>query len=185
MPRSKPPVARLCELKQGDSGDFFALLVERTRHTTREGKPYYNCRFRDAGRSATYMVWADGEFFPACEADWKEGQHYKIRADYGEHERYGPQIDVKQIRAATDDDRADGFDPLQFVERSRFDLDAMFAELRGLAEAQIADEPLRKLVLLVLDRHADRLKRIPATQRHFFPFAGGWLEHTLSVSKSC
>src|SRR5438874_13753107 len=90
MPRPKPPVSRLFELKQGDSGDFFALLAERTRSATREGKPYYACRFRDARRTATYMVWADGEFFDACQTEWKEGRCYKIRAAYGEHDRYGP-----------------------------------------------------------------------------------------------
>src|SRR5262245_32137392 len=185
MARPKSQILRLSELQPGDSGDFFALLAERARNTTRDGKPYYACRFRDARRSATYMVWADGDFFGACQTEWKEGQCYKIRAAYGEHDRYGPQIDVKQIRAATDEDRAEGFDPQEFFQRSRFDADGMFAELRALAETQIGDEPLRKLVLLLLDRHAGRLKRIPATQRNFFPFAGGWLEHTLSVSKSC
>ena len=40
---------------------------------------------------------------------------------------------------------------------------------------------------LGVTRHvlADRLKRIPATQKNFHPFAAGWLEHTLSVSKNC
>jgi 3'-5' exoribonuclease len=185
MPQRNPPVSRLSELKGGESADFFALLAERTRGATRDGKPYYTCRFRDSRRTVAFMVWADGDYFQACETEWKEGQYFKIRAIYGEHERYGPQIDIKQIRPATDADREVGFDPLEFVDHSRFDADAMFAELHALAEAQIADEPLRKLVLLLLDRNAERLKRIPATQRNFFPFAGGWLEHTLSVSKSC
>ncbi|HLZ09113.1 MAG TPA: HD domain-containing protein, partial [Chloroflexota bacterium] len=185
MSRSKPTVSRLSELKQGDGGDFFAVLAERTLGKTREGKPYYTCRFRDSRRTAAYMVWADGEFFHACQSEWKDGQFFKIRANYGEHDRYGPQIDIKQIRLAVDADRAEGFDPLEFVERSRFDAEAMFAELRALVESQLGDELLRKLVLLTLDRHAERLKRIPATQKHFFPFASGWLEHTLSVAKSC
>src|SRR5262249_41619948 len=53
------------------------------------------------------------------------------------------------------------------------------------AEAHIADGPLQRLVLTLLDRHAEALKRLPATLGKFFPFAGGLLEHTLSVTHSC
>jgi 3'-5' exoribonuclease len=169
----------------GQSGDFFALLAERTRGARRDGKPFYTCRFRDAGRVATAMVWADGPWFEACEQHWREGQFYKLRAQYDEHAVYGSQVEIHNLRPVTDDDRADGFDPLQFVERSRFDVEGMFAELCALAEAEIADEPLRKLVRAVLDRAAPRLKHAPATQRNFFPFAGGLLEHTLSVAHTC
>ena len=146
MARAKPPLLRLSELTSGQHADFFALLSERTRSSTRDGKPYYTCRFRDARRSATFMVWADTTWFEPCERDWREGQVYKIRGTYAEHEQYGPQIDIQNIRPITDADGADGFDPLDFVEHSRYDADAMLAELTGLAEAQIADEPLRRLV---------------------------------------
>jgi 3'-5' exoribonuclease len=185
MSRAKPPVVRLSELTPGQSGDFFALLAERTRGATREGKPYYACRFRDRLRTVTLMVWADGPWFEACERDWREGTFYKLRADYGESERYGPQIDVHNIRPVSEDDRADGFDPAAFVEHSRHDVEAMWAELKGLAEAHVADEPLRRLVLTLLDRHAAAFKARPATVGKFYPFAGGLLEHTLSVTRLC
>ena len=61
----------------------------------------------------------------------------------------------------------------------------MFAELKQLATTHLADEPLRRLVLTLLDRHAEPLKRLPATRDRFYPFAGGLLEHTLSVTRSC
>ena len=61
----------------------------------------------------------------------------------------------------------------------------MLAELRQLVETNVADEPLRRLVLGLLDRHAEALKALPATQNKFHPFAGGLLEHTLSVTKNC
>src|SRR5262249_54816764 len=158
-----------CELKEGQYADFFARLAERTKGATRDGKPYYTCRFRDHRRTVSFMVWADGEFFAACQNEWKEGQCYKIRGVYGEHERYGPQIEVELMRAVEAGDESEAFHPADFVECSRFDPNTMFLELRDLAEKQIRDQPLRALVLAVLDRHADRLKTIPATQRHFFP----------------
>ena len=185
MPKTKPPILRFHELEPGQTADFFALLAERIRSATRDGKPFFNCRFRDARRTASYMVWSDNGLFESCRDDWKEGQCFKIRATFGEHERYGPQIDIHAIRPVKDEDRADGFDPGEFVASTRFDSEAMFAELRELAEKEIADEPLRKLVLSLLDQHSERLKALPATIRHFHPFRGGWLEHTLSVAKNC
>jgi 3'-5' exoribonuclease len=183
--RAKPPLVRLGDLTPGQSADFFALLAERTRGATREGKPFYTCRFRDLRRAVTFMAWADGGWFDACDRDWREGRFYKIRATYGEHERYGFQIDLHNIRLVTETDKADGFDPADFVEHSRFGADAMWAELNALAEGHIADLALRRLVITLLDRHSEPLRRLPATPRHFFPFRGGLLEHILSVTHTC
>jgi 3'-5' exoribonuclease len=183
--KSRPNLCRLSELTPGQYADFFALLAERTRGETRDGKPFYTCRFRDARREVAFMVWADGGWYEVCERDWCEGQFYKIRGVYGEHERYGPQIDIQNIRPIQESDRADGFNPADFVAHTRFDPEAMFAELKGLAESHIADLPLRRLVLTLLERYAGPLKRLPATPRHFFPFVGGLLEHLLSVTRSC
>jgi 3'-5' exoribonuclease len=180
--RLKPNLVRLRELALGQSGDFFALLAERTRGTTREGKAYFACRFRDTLRLATYMVWQDGRWFDNCEREWKDGQFFKLRGTYTEHERYGPQLEVELIRPATDSDREDGFDPADLVVRSRFDPEAMLNELRSVAEKNIANDSLRRLTLTLLERHAEPLKRLPATQRHFYPFPGGLLEHLLSVT---
>jgi 3'-5' exoribonuclease len=185
MARTKPNLLRLCEMTPAQFGDFFALLAERTRSETREGKPYYTCRFRDAHRTVTFMVWADGPWFETCERDWQQGQFYKVRGTYADHERFGPQIDVQNIRPVADADHAEGFDPAELVECSRFDRAAMFAELKGLAEAEIADAGLKRLVLTLLQLYGDRFQRLPASQGKFYPFAGGLLEHTLAVTRHC
>jgi 3'-5' exoribonuclease len=185
MPQTKPVITRLCEFAPGNGGDFYALLAEKTRGARRDGKPFYTCRFRDARRTAALMVWADSPWFETCERDWQEGHFYKLRAIYDEHKVYGPQIELANIRPVNDVDHADGFSLVDFVECSRFDREAMFKELRDLLDKEIADQGLRRLVLLLVDRHAEALKRLPATQRHFFPFCGGLLEHILSVTKNC
>ncbi|MFN4257686.1 MAG: 3'-5' exoribonuclease YhaM family protein [Gemmataceae bacterium] len=185
MPRAKPVLARLSELAEGQFADFFALLVERARGATRDGKPYYTCRFRDAGRTATFMVWADAPWFEACAKEWHEGRFFKIRGTYGTHERYGPQLDIHNIRAVQESDYTEGFDPAALAASTRRDSVELFAELLQLAEATIADAPLRRLVLTLLERHAVPLKQLPATPRHFYPYPGGLLEHLLSVTKTC
>src|SRR6188768_4091459 len=113
-------LARLSELQPGQYADFFVQLAEKTRNTTRDGKQFYNCRFRDRGRTVSSAIWSDGEHFEACQTRWQPGQYFKVRGTFSEHERYGPQIDIEQIRQVEERDRAEGFSELDFVERSRF-----------------------------------------------------------------
>ena len=80
MAKPKPVPARLSDLTPGLYGDFFALLTDKSRGVTREGKAYYLCRFRDARRVVSFMVWGDGDWFGRCESDWHVGQFYKLRA---------------------------------------------------------------------------------------------------------
>jgi len=185
MSSAKPPLVHLCQLASGQSGDFFVLLADRSKGLTRDGKPYYLCKFRDAKRTASVMVWLDGGWFEDCEQQWREGEFYKIRGVYRESQRFGPQVEIQQIRAVQESDRSDGFDPADLVDRSRYDGDAMLNELRTLTTKHIADEPLRRLVLTILDRQAEALKRLPATRDKFYTFAGGLLEHTLAVTSIC
>jgi 3'-5' exoribonuclease len=184
MPQAKPPLVRLADMTPGQAGDFFVLLVEKTRGAKKDGKPFYSCRFRDSGRQVTSMVWGDGAWFEDCEHHWQAGQFYKIRGTYAEHKTYGAQIDIVNIRAVTPEDKAQGFDPFNFVEGTRFDVEAMFKELWDIAEKVIVDVPLRRLVMTVLANHSKQLKQAPATTKHFYPFAGGLLEHILSVTRT-
>jgi 3'-5' exoribonuclease len=185
MTLPKPPLVRLCDLASGQAGDFFVLLAERAKAATREGKPYYQCKFRDAKRHATFMVWQDSGWFEECGQNWHEGGFYKVRGVFRESQRYGPQLEILQIRPVQKSDDADGFDPGGLVDRSRFDSDAMLDELRSLTAKQLTDEPLRRLVLAILERHGEALKRLPATRDRFYTFAGGLLEHILSVTHTC
>jgi 3'-5' exoribonuclease len=184
QPKAKSAVVPLHQLKPGQTADFFALLAEKIRGKTRDGKPFFTCRFRDLRRTAEVKVWADSQHFAECETGWNPGSIYKLRGLYTEHERYGPQVDLHQVRPVRDEDKADGFREADFYERSRFDSDQMLGDLRALVEAEIKDVPLRRLVMTLLDRHADALKVLPAHPRAFFPYPGGWLEHTLSVARS-
>lgn len=183
MSQPKPPLSKLSELTNGQRGDFFALLAEKARGVTREGKPYYHCRFRDARRAASFMAWSDDRWFEPAERDWQAGQCFKLRAAYVEHERYGPQIELHNIRPVNDDDADDGFDPALLVESSRHDLAQLWTELRTLATKHIHDESLCSVVLALLDRHAEPLRRLPLTRDRAYSYRGGLLEHLVSVTR--
>ena len=183
MSRSRKPV-KLSELQPGLVADCFAQLSDRNRKTTLGGKPYYSCRFRDPRRVATVMVWVDSELFEACQ-QWQIGQFFKIRGVYSEHERYGSQLDAEQVRPVEERDREDGFDEHDFMERSRHEPEELLAELRAFAAKEITDAPLVALIEKILGTYETELKRVPGSSRYFYPFAGGWVEHTLAVTRHC
>jgi 3'-5' exoribonuclease len=181
----KPVLAKLSDLRAGDYVDCFVQLAEKTRKSLADGKPFFTCRFRDARRTVGAVpIWGDAPLFEDAQ-QWHVGQFFKVRATFSEHEKYGAQLDIEQIRLVADRDRADGFSELDFTERSRHDPNEMFAQLEALATDEIADGPLRALVLGLLTAHAAALKVLPGSARHYYPFAGGWLEHTLAVARSC
>jgi 3'-5' exoribonuclease len=184
MSKKKPVLMKLADLRIGDYADCFVQLAEWHRKTLPDGKPFLICRFRDGRRTVSAApIWGDGPLFAAAQA-WGVGQFFKVRAYYTEHEKYGPQLEIEQIRPVEDRDRADGFAEHDFIEHSRHDPEAMWAELESLVNREIGDRPLRTLVFQLLAANASRLKALPASARHYYPFAGGWLEHTLSVAQT-
>jgi 3'-5' exoribonuclease len=176
-------ISRLVELKPGQQGDCFVLLAGRDRATTRDGKPYYRVTFRDSERSATVMVWSDSAWFEACDTIWKVGNCFKIRCRIVDSQ-YGPQLELEKIRVAEEADRIDGFDESALVKSTRFDIEAMYAELRALALERIDGEPLRRLVVGILEEHAEAIKRGSAARKNHHAYAGGFLEHVLSVTRN-
>ncbi len=185
MARTKPPLLALHELVPDQSGDCFVLLAEKQRSLTQSGKPYFTCRFADCQRTVTTMVWSDSPLFEKCEREWQPYRFYKIRGTYREHERYGHQFELIQIRPVNEGDSQEGFDEATLVEHSRWPREQMWRDLLELAQTQIVDEPLRRLVCTLLDQHAERLQRLPASQGRYYTFVGGLLEHTLAVTRSC
>lgn len=177
------PAVSLADLTDGQHADVFVLLADRETATTRDGKPYFRVTFRDAARQVSFPIWNNTPLFTDCEQAWKPGEFYKVRGIYRETS-YGPQLDIEKIRAVVPEDADEGFNPADFFERTRFDVETMFAELREIAEQQIANQPLRRLVLNLLDEHAEAIKQIPAATHNHHAFLGGYLEHVLSVTKT-
>jgi 3'-5' exoribonuclease len=180
---AEPRIYKLSELKPGAQADCFVLLSAKDRATTRDGKPYYRVTFRDAARSAVVMVWSDSPWFEGCDGAWKIGSCYKLRCRYVESS-YGAQLELERLRLVEEADRRDGFDETLLVKSTRFDIAAMSSELLSIAQTRIEPEPLRRLVVGILEEHADAIKRAPAAKQNHHAYAGGFLEHVLSVTKN-
>ena len=184
MATKSMPIVALTDMSDGQEGDLFVLMTSKEELKTRDGKTYYKVGFRDAGREVNFPIWGDSAWAVDCRDAWKPGAFFKVRAVYRDS-KYGPQLDIRKIRAATDADAADGFDPNMLPPRSRFDAEEMFDELRALAECRIENAELRDLVCDILSDNKDALLGLPAATRNHHAFVGGWLEHVLSVTRTC
>jgi 3'-5' exoribonuclease len=178
------PIVRLSEMEPDEEGDLFVLMTAKEELLTREGKPYFRVSFRDAQREVSFPIWDNSPLAADCRQRWTPGLFYKVRAVY-RLSNYGPQLEIRKIREATEADAADGFDPRMCLPQSRFEPHEMFAELMEIARTKIPEEPLRRTVESILKQHREELLRYPAARRHHHAFAAGLLEHVLSVTRTC
>jgi 3'-5' exoribonuclease len=174
----------LAELTNGQEADFFALLSAKEELMTRDGKPYFRVTFRDAGREVNFPVWNDAPLATACRQEWSVGNFYKMRATYRET-NYGPQLDVRRIRPVNEEDVAAGFDSSMCLPKSQREAGEMFDELRALVADNIKDKSVADLVKSILDENRESLLKLPAATHNHHAYAGGFLEHVLSVTKTC
>ena len=61
----------------------------------------------------------------------------------------------------------------------------MFEQLLAVVREEIEEPRLRALVESILLGHRDLLLRLPAARHNHHAFVAGWLEHTLSVTRTC
>ncbi|HEX4144089.1 MAG TPA: HD domain-containing protein [Pirellulales bacterium] len=180
--RSKSSVA-LSEMTVGQEADLFVLMTAKEELTTRDGKPYFKVAFRDFAREVNFPIWNDSPWGVDCRTQWQPGTFYKMRAVYRET-NFGPQLDIRKIRPVCDADAADGFSPLLCQPQTRFDREAMFAELLSIAQERIDEPTLRNLTVALLTTHRAALLTLPAATHNHHAFVGGWLEHVLSVTRT-
>jgi len=178
------PIVPLSEMVDGQIADCFVLMSAKDRATTKHGKPYFRVGFRDVQREVNFPVWGDSPLAIACQDQWEVGKFYKVRGIYRETD-FGPQLEIEKIREVNDADRAEGFDESLCLPATRFQPEEMFRELREIVEKEIAAEPLRVLVIDILDQYREELLALAAASHNHHAFRGGYLEHVLSVTKTC
>jgi 3'-5' exoribonuclease len=174
----------LCDLSEGQEGEFFALLSNKEELKTKDGKPYFRVTFRDAQREVGFPIWSDSPLAESCRAHWSPGRFYKMRAVLRQS-KYGPQLEIKKIREVQNGDEKDGFDPQMCQPASRFDPVEMFAELMNILDVKIQNAPLRQLVSDILENNREQLLILPAATKNHHAFRSGYLEHVLNVTRTC
>jgi 3'-5' exoribonuclease len=177
------PVLSLDEIILGQEADMFVLLAAKEELTAKNGKPYFKVTFRGRDREVSFPIWDNSPWAADCRSQWTPGVFYKVRAVYRET-NFGPQLEIRKIREVVEADTAEGFDPNACRPQSRFDPQAMFAELTAIVRERIEQPDLRKLVESILMKYQEKIKTFPAARHNHHAFVGGLLEHTLSVTRT-
>jgi 3'-5' exoribonuclease len=92
------------------------------------------------------------------------------------------QISIHRMRLC----QAHEIDLAHYFPTTKYDVDAMFAELRGII-SEFQNPYLRQLLEQIFadENTAKKFKKAPAAKTMHHPYLGGLLEHTLSLVKLC
>lgn len=164
----------------GEVNDNF-IIGAAQQGQARNG-PYWRIEFRDASGTIGGKIWSpQSQAYPELSAGMLV--HVKGRVS-----SYRDQLElaVDAMSILSEEERAQ-LDLTLFMPASPFRPEDMLRELRELAEENLAHPPWLKLVtsLLADEEIGQALRVAPAAKSMHHAYAGGLLEHTLSVARLC
>jgi 3'-5' exoribonuclease len=171
--------ALLRELADGDQVSGAFVVRERERRQKRNGEHYLRVVLADKTGTVPAVAWeAVAECFEIC----APGSIVLVTGTFSVHPQFGRQIKLAGVRAAGPGE----YDAGQLAEGPARALEALEADLRELI-GTIQSGSLRDL----LDRFFapgtdawERFREAPAAKHYHQAYAGGLLEHTLSVAQA-
>ena len=121
------------------------------------------------------------EEFASAVASCAEGCYVKAQGQVAKYQGKF-QITLTKLRLAADSE----VEPADFVPTSRFDIDAMWSELRGYVDA-FTNPDLKRLVFAFLDdpEIGPAYRAAPAAKVLHHAWLGGLLEHVLTLVRVC
>ena len=156
---------------------YFVLSSLQVRDK-KQGGQYLALIVSDRTGSLEARMWDDvAEPIATC----SEGCYVKVQGDISKYQGKF-QITLKKMRLAADSE----IDPKDFQAATKFDVEEMWAELRGYVNA-FKDQDLRRLVFSFLDDEqiGAAYKSAPAAKRLHHAWLGGLLEHVLTLVRVC
>lgn len=166
-------------LREGDNIRSIYLCKSKRSAETRNGKPYDNLVLQDKTGTLDGKVWDPNS---GGIADYEEMNFIEV---FGEVVSYNNnlQLNIKQLRRPFEDE----YVVADYMPTSEKDVEGMYAELLGYV-SQIENTYLRALAEHFYMKDAAFIKIFKehsAAKSVHHSFAGGLLEHTLSIVKFC
>ncbi len=157
---------------------YFALVTVSVREKKGDAGQYLALVLGDKTGQMEARMW---EEFADSIGTCNEGCYVKVQGQVSKYQGKF-QITLEKMRLAASSE----VEPADFQPTTRFDVETMWAELRGLVSA-FANEDLRRLVFAFLDDEelAAAYKSAPAAKRLHHAWIGGLLEHVLALVKVC
>ena len=166
-------------LREGDSVRSIYLCKQKRSAETRNGKPYDNLTLQDKTGTLDGKVWDPNS---GGIADYDEMDFIEV---FGEVVSYNNnlQLNIKQLRKPYEDE----YNVADYMPASEKNVEVMYQELLGYVK-QVENKYLRQLLeyYFVKNEHFIKVfKGHSAAKSVHHGFAGGLLEHTLSIVKMC
>ncbi|MCP1110276.1 3'-5' exoribonuclease YhaM family protein [Ohessyouella blattaphilus] len=166
-------------IKEGDTiRDIYFCKGKRSAET-RNGKPYDNLILQDKTGTIDAKIWDPNS---AGIADYEEKDYIDI---FGEVVSFNNnlQLNIKQLRKAHESE----YDPAEYMPTTEKSTEEMYTQLVGYIN-QVENKYFRGLLDYYFVNDQDFIKTFcnhSAAKMVHHGFAGGLLEHTLSVTKFC
>lgn len=166
-------------LREGDSIRSIYLCKTKRSAETRNGKPYDNLTLQDKTGTLDGKVWDPNS---GGIADYDEMDFIEV---FGEVVSYNNalQLNIKQLRKPYEDE----YNAADYMPTSEKNVDDMYKELLGYI-AQVENQYLSQLLEYYFVKDEAFIKKFKAhsaAKSVHHSFAGGLLEHTLSIVKLC
>lgn len=157
------------------------VVSQASQGSSRNG-PFWRLCLSDATGTIEAMLWPP---LSAGIASDPTGRLVLARGLGGTF-REQPQLKIESLELLGDDAAA-GLDPAFFVPAGPNDPEAMFQEVLEVCRQEFRHQPWRKFVFSVLgdERLAVAFRVHPAAKSVHHAYAGGLLEHSMSVMRLC
>lgn len=166
-------------LREGETIRNIYLCKGKRSAETRNGKPYDNLILQDKTGTLDGKIWDPNS---GGIADYDEMDFVEV---YGEVTSYNNalQLNIKQLRKAYEDE----YNPADYMPTSEKSTEGMYQELLAYGK-QVKNPYLRGVITYYFEKDETFIRKFKghsAAKSVHHGFAGGLLEHTLSVVKFC
>jgi 3'-5' exoribonuclease len=177
------PHQLVSQLQEGAVVQQFFLVRQMENRTDKSGKPFLSLVLGDRSGIMVARVWSD--VLAKCPGPFAPGDHVGVTGQVGSYKgelqlivHYINRVDA--LKALGRDLKE--YDPELLYQATAYDRQALWAEMWQLAESHIR-QPLKQLVLTLLDRYREEFMVCPAARLYHHPYVGGLLEHTWFVTR--
>lgn len=165
-------------LREGDRINEIYLCRTKVQALTKAGKAYESLTLQDKTGSVDGKIWDPGS---QGIGDYEALDYINVVADVTSFQGQ-LQLNIKRVRKC----REGEYDPAEYVPSTEGDVEAMYAEILGIIDT-VKNEYLNRLLKSFFNNEEFKKQFCfhSAAKSVHHGFAGGLLEHTLSVTKNC
>lgn len=183
-PAQPSPVTKSVMISSLGLGDEVAdcFILSMAQQGQARNGPYWRLEFRDASGSIGGKIWSpQSQAYPELAA----GMPVWLKARVTSY-RDKLELAIESMRLLDDSEFA-VLDLALFMPASPVAPERMMQDILELCRKELTHKPWRKLIISLLsdEEIAARLRLAPAAKAMHHAYAGGLLEHTLSVARLC